>query len=445
MKKLYTLGAMLVAGAMAMSAGAQGLGQATAVGGNYVLSLENATFTWDFQEIELVESMNQWGYDVSTTSIAMVGPDNNQYNGFVVLTTVSGQSLGGGGNDNLADDGIMVLFWDPDLPTSDGMNLVPGDYTVTIPAGVVRLKSDNSVVNVESTIVMHVLLDSYTVGDVDPASGGTYLASQLSEVSVTYGNYSLSYGDGYIYYDKASNTQVDGGFGPDVKVIPESNYKFEGGKLTLDLSFIDEPDTYNFAIPTGFAILDGNKIGYETTFTYTISAVPTFPEASQVTQEYSEKPQLVINYDLPVSLAEGDVTPLMAVNDYFFKNATQIEKSQISIFASEDDILSGNTAESGSYVVFNLSGNLGAAQSNQEIWVKTPKGLFVDAEGKVNPEQSFSFTYNHDTNAVEAIEGVESLAAPVYNLQGIKVADSIENAPAGLYIVNGKKVILNNK
>ncbi|MCM1153331.1 MAG: hypothetical protein NC328_06735 [Muribaculum sp.] len=37
---------------------------------------------------------------------------------------------------------------------------------------------------------------------------------------------------------------------------------------------------------------------------------------------------------------------------------------------------------------------------------------------------------------------VDAANAPVYNLNGVKVANGLQNAPAGLYIVNGKKVVV---
>lgn len=38
--------------------------------------------------------------------------------------------------------------------------------------------------------------------------------------------------------------------------------------------------------------------------------------------------------------------------------------------------------------------------------------------------------------------GAERAAAPVYNLQGVAVADSLENLPAGIYISRGRKVVV---
>ena len=59
----------------------------------------------------------------------------------------------------------------------------------------------------------------------------------------------------------------------------------------------------------------------------------------------------------------------------------------------------------------------------------------------------YSFVVNDHTKVVAKYlpTGVESVNADsdskaVFNLQGIRVADSLENLPAGVYIVAGKKV-----
>ncbi|MCH5238212.1 MAG: hypothetical protein J1E95_10530 [Muribaculaceae bacterium] len=50
-------------------------------------------------------------------------------------------------------------------------------------------------------------------------------------------------------------------------------------------------------------------------------------------------------------------------------------------------------------------------------------------------------TYYIGENAgVKEIQKIENLVAPVYNLQGVKVADSINGLPEGIYIIKGKKI-----
>lgn len=77
----------------------------------------------------------------------------------------------------------------------------------------------------------------------------------------------------------------------------------------------------------------------------------------------------------------------------------------------------------------------------------TVNGTTVEAaEGT----HSYSFTVNDaSTNVVVKEEGSgigsiesETVNSPVYNLQGIKVGDNTGALPAGIYIVNGKKIIV---
>lgn len=82
--------------------------------------------------------------------------------------------------------------------------------------------------------------------------------------------------------------------------------------------------------------------------------------------------------------------------------------------------------------------------NNVEVTVNNEK-LTPDADGR------YSFAVNADSNvSITKMEaGVEGItvdnsaeAKAVYNLQGIKVADSAKNLPAGLYIQNGQKVLV---
>ncbi|MDE5552240.1 MAG: hypothetical protein K2I91_03470 [Muribaculaceae bacterium] len=55
------------------------------------------------------------------------------------------------------------------------------------------------------------------------------------------------------------------------------------------------------------------------------------------------------------------------------------------------------------------------------------------------PYQYFYTVKSGSTKVEEvAVEGVKS----IYNLQGIRINKNVENLPAGLYIINGKKVLV---
>ena len=46
------------------------------------------------------------------------------------------------------------------------------------------------------------------------------------------------------------------------------------------------------------------------------------------------------------------------------------------------------------------------------------------------------------STGISNIDAENAVAAPVYNLQGIKVSDTLEGLPAGIYITAGKKVMV---
>ncbi|MDE5795474.1 MAG: hypothetical protein K2H75_00025, partial [Muribaculaceae bacterium] len=79
-----------------------------------------------------------------------------------------------------------------------------------------------------------------------------------------------------------------------------------------------------------------------------------------------------------------------------------------------------------------------------------PEGMFGDAEwiadhqsGHANAEITLQWTLTGGIPvSVEIIES-ETLNGPVYNTQGIRVANSLREAGNGMFIVNGKKVIKN--
>lgn len=64
-------------------------------------------------------------------------------------------------------------------------------------------------------------------------------------------------------------------------------------------------------------------------------------------------------------------------------------------------------------------------------------GFLKNEEGKVNPEQTISVTAKGDTDGISSITSTNG-GSTIYNMQGVKV----NNPTKGLYIINGKKVIV---
>ncbi|MDE6027141.1 MAG: hypothetical protein K2G23_03635, partial [Muribaculaceae bacterium] len=83
--------------------------------------------------------------------------------------------------------------------------------------------------------------------------------------------------------------------------------------------------------------------------------------------------------------------------------------------------------------------------------LNVPQGAFGDAgfvaNGDGKGSAPMSFTYY--IGVVSGIEGIEETnpEAPhtIYNVQGLQIDSSIDKLPAGLYIIDGKKVVINKK
>ncbi len=67
-------------------------------------------------------------------------------------------------------------------------------------------------------------------------------------------------------------------------------------------------------------------------------------------------------------------------------------------------------------------------------------GFVSNGIGKGSAPISISYTVNSSSGVVE-ISGVEA-DSDIYNLQGIRMNSGADNLPAGLYIINGKKIVI---
>lgn len=70
-----------------------------------------------------------------------------------------------------------------------------------------------------------------------------------------------------------------------------------------------------------------------------------------------------------------------------------------------------------------------------------PEGFFIDAaEAHANPE--LTYTYQLKTTGLQSVFG-DATETGIYTIDGVKVSDTAEKLPAGIYVVKGKKVIVN--
>jgi hypothetical protein len=65
----------------------------------------------------------------------------------------------------------------------------------------------------------------------------------------------------------------------------------------------------------------------------------------------------------------------------------------------------------------------------------------ADGTSITNDDDMFMFFFEKKNNGVDSVEIIPVERDAVYNLRGVKMNVEFENLPAGIYVVNGKKVV----
>lgn len=88
------------------------------------------------------------------------------------------------------------------------------------------------------------------------------------------------------------------------------------------------------------------------------------------------------------------------------------------------------------------------AKADKSIDVKVNGEALTVLEGGENyqfvvtaPETNVEITAR-GTEGIDGITTDSEVAVPVYNLQGVKVSETLEGLPAGIYITSGRKVVV---
>lgn len=207
---------------------------------------------------------------------------------------------------------------------------------------------------------------------------------------------------------------------------------------------------------------------------FIFQSIPT-RESYPIVQGYN-----TVNFaDGEAPFSAGFYNPASSNNWYFINNeAVALEGYQYSFNVVNGDVIKlfyGETEPvlhdvvlempegTGATVTYDMVKTLAAAGTTQhfdgtlfevtpnagtELHVKVNGELVAAANGKhsftVNGPATVEVKNANGTSGIESIDAAATVA-PVYNLQGMKVAESTQfnQLPAGLYIVNGKKVVKN--
>lgn len=169
------------------------------------------------------------------------------------------------------------------------------------------------------------------------------------------------------------------------------------------------------------------------TFNYTISKAPAIvinkpaitPAEGEISIDEAAKFTLTLADDLKATAVDADVA---------------VSFTRININTPDVHYYTPSLGENGEVILTAMAGDeLGAGEYSLVI----PEGTFSVGDVK-NPE--FTYTFTLKTNAIDAVYG-DASAFDIYTATGIVVvrngnADDVNALAPGLYIINGKKVLI---
>ncbi len=313
------------------------------------------------------------------------------------------------------------LYLDKEITTN-------GSYYIIIPEGWFNLGTEFNQMNSKQTIVSYYINGEVSLDvTIDPADGSN--VTSLKKFTLTFDS-SAEAAPSW-NGEKATLTNAQG----EVVAQGEANYGDDFNimnqvSITLDTE-ITADGTYTLNIPAGLFIVD-NENSTAMTFTYSIG---------------EQKP------DLTIDPADGSKVQKLSVFTITFDSATEAAPSwngeKATLTNAQGEVVTQGEANYGddfnilNQVKITLDAEITA---DGTYTLNIPAGLFiVDNENST----AMTFTYYVGNSAINAILGNDIKEYKVYNLKGILVLktdkkEALKQLSDGVYIINGKKVILKN-
>lgn len=341
------------------------------------------------------------------------------------------------------------------MPTGDIFPYeMSGKYTLHIPAGLVCRKGDPSVQNEDFDYTFNVMDYSYAAPTWTPEpsniSDVDYTPEELSAVRVTFETAtSIEFANG-----KSGITYTAGVYGSTPNALSEDCVEIDGNALVLDLSNLTS-GSWEISIPTGYLILDGTLASTEDKASYNVgvfSAVAEFAydaDSSVITVTWEDVTAVTVDdltgiylagateangdFNLPLSTDEVSVEGASLVVDLSALTPAELPDGSYRLILAENSlVLTANGKEwSNTTSYFNFT----FVNPNEEPGTDEPG---TDEPGTDEPGEG------GDTDGIAGIEADANGLFTVYTLQGNKVmtGTDLNGLGKGLYIINGKKVIL---
>jgi hypothetical protein len=368
--------------------------------------------------------------------------------------------------DVLDADGKSVGKFESSLPgfanvvqisiDEDDAITTPGTYTITIPAGgiVGFINEDGDSKPLGAATVTYTVTGAttpdtpetpaYTVS-INPAEGNV---TELAQFVITFdGATKIKASDEAGPKDYPYYATVDGeGKITKVSQMRASAYGVDNTMELNTYTTVTTPGSYAIVVPSTYYFVDGNQPAEQLVFYYTIPApeVKMSMEVEFINVEEEESHEDLDKIEFKFVVYDNDYN---AINSglTFKRDSTKAPKM-------------GLLNENGSQVEKYNNGTISGTDPHL-IWSSyygvTTDGFYLfsipanymkatDADGNVvtNDDVYAMFILERPESGIENIR-VELLDSnSVYNLRGIKVGESLENLPAGIYIRRGKKIIV---
>ncbi len=257
-------------------------------------------------------------------------------------------------------------------------------------------------------------------------------------------------------------------------------YDKEGNELTAEVDFVDEEAVVTLTAPsdTIYALAySAAEEGLEDTIRVTVPVELAFENQERKYGEedptftyVTSRPDLIVG--TPVGKTEATVTSgvgeyTISLDESSISNTIltvtdgtlTINKAELTITADDAEIFEGDTIPKLTWQVSGLKNGESAEEvfsvqpaCKTEATQESPKGTYeITVDGA--EAENYSFTYVAGHLSITTPAGVLTIRsdgkAPgdIYTLMGVKVRckhESIDGLPTGVYVTNGRKVLIKN-
>lgn len=235
-----------------------------------------------------------------------------------------------------------------------------------------------------------------------------------------------------------------------IKSLTVAYKKVELPPLTLneddnDIAILENEKTYANVTATRSMIADGGW--YTFCVPFDIEDIATTPLKDAEIRKYKSMTGSIMNFE--------PTTSLKAMHAYLVKPTSNIvnpEFEDVFVISEGDNVIDGENGYKfvGIYSKYPLAldgTNLFLGADNtfyvptpEDYTLKALRGYFVVPEG--TSASKMGINIDGETTSISALNTADAISGKVYNLNGQYVGNNVKTLQKGIYVVNGKKIIV---